>query len=196
VNAAVAAKLLRSASTQRRVYFASNLELTRIKIGKSIEPSKRLTDLQSGSPDLLILVGEVIGYTYVEHWFHRLFAHARIHSEWFVVDDEIARMVYRVQQLGLDASQTICPEAFARDLPSSQQPTWQVPLEIVNEARGRFEHGESLESIFGRFPNVQQRALSQAIVGITHKHDVPLINRPVRELVHLLRPFRPRRSRC
>ena len=53
-----------------------------VKIGHSIEPQKRLRDLQIASPDVLSIIAIVVGRDKEQIW-HNKFSELRSHGEWF-----------------------------------------------------------------------------------------------------------------
>ncbi len=148
----------------RSVYFISDQDLTRVKIGKSRDFQKRFSDLCRTSPCQLFLVAHVEGYTEVEKWFHQRFSKQRLHGEWFVVDDDLATVIQLIQTDGKFASSGICPQALADDLDVRIKirvaEADKIPRKTINqlltfdqqqEIRGRFEHGEPIKSIAARF---------------------------------------------
>ena len=65
------------------VYFVARGEDGPIKIGRAGDPDKRLAQLQTGSPDDLLLRDVVPGQNDLERSLHQRFAPARIRGEWF-----------------------------------------------------------------------------------------------------------------
>lgn len=63
------------------VYFAKAGE--RVKIGRSIDPAKRLADLQVGSHQKIALLFTLPGGAEAERAFHLVFDPYHIHGEWF-----------------------------------------------------------------------------------------------------------------
>jgi hypothetical protein len=155
------------------VYFVSNAELTRVKIGKATRTASRVGALRHSAPDVLLLVGEIDGYTHVERWFHTRFAQDRLHGEWFFVSPKLAHAIRAIQQDGRGASATICPEALAKDSLPIDAKGGRLTLDIVEECRGRLEHGETFTSIARRFPRIGAFDLGRAAFGVTWRHLQP-----------------------
>ena len=88
---------------QRRTGLDHNLESTglygwvyfirradgRVKIGQSMNPEKRMKDLQCAAGPLELLLKEV-GGAQREHELHDQFAADRVHGEWFEMSDALA----------------------------------------------------------------------------------------------------------
>ncbi len=70
------------------VYFISNGR-GHVKIGISVNPGKRLIDLQVSNPDKLTLLGVRLGSRKLEKQLHEKFVSFRTSGEWFVLNDEI-----------------------------------------------------------------------------------------------------------
>lgn len=64
---------------------------SRVKIGKSRQPRKRLAALQTGSPEQLSLLLVIDGDH--EHHLHGRFAHLRLTGEWFDRTDDIQAFI-------------------------------------------------------------------------------------------------------
>ena len=77
------------------VYFIGNLEHKWVKIGRTINLSKRLSSIQTGCPCLL----EILGYikskdaTKLEKQMHRKFNRSKIHGEWYVLSKDIMEFI-------------------------------------------------------------------------------------------------------
>lgn len=69
------------------VYFVINEQMTRLKIGTSVDPTKRLRAIQTGNADALVIYGTVLGDRHFEKQLHREFAEHRLNGEWFVFAD-------------------------------------------------------------------------------------------------------------
>ena len=72
------------------IYFIGSVHLGAVKIGKSINPDKRLAELQTGNSHELILYGIVkdVKEDY-EVEIHQIFDHIRLKGEWFELTDEL-----------------------------------------------------------------------------------------------------------
>lgn len=191
------------------VYFIASLDLTRVKIGKARDLRVRVRDLQAGSPYPLLLVAEIEGYTNVERWFHSQHVACRAHGEWFAVDERLAKTILSIQSAGRSASYELCPAQLELDrasIPTSKQ---KEPRKIVEndviEMRGRYEHGESIQSIHRRYPPFSLREIGRAIIGLSWK-GVALSNRETPEDIkklykrffltkYLKRPVNTRKSK-
>lgn len=73
---------IRIRSQHALVYFVE-ASTGEIKIGIAVSPSKRLAELQTGSPAKLHLLAAIPGGVEREADLHAQFASARIHGEWF-----------------------------------------------------------------------------------------------------------------
>jgi len=77
------------------VYFVGNLENKWVKIGFTINLSKRLASVQTGCPCLL----EILGYIKtkdarkLEKKIHKKFNYYKMHGEWYVLSSEIIRFI-------------------------------------------------------------------------------------------------------
>lgn len=178
------------------VYFVASFDLTRVKIGKTTDLRIRTRDLQCMSPDPVLLVAEIDGYTHVERWLHERFEAERLHGEWFFVSDAIASLILAIQSSGRSFVSELCPDALAKDEITVAVDYAHLTLDMVQEARGRFEHGEAFASIIKRFPTVRQLDLGRAIYGVTWKQ-LPLLEglpkRTQRRFTSILRPKRLRK---
>lgn len=71
-------------STPKGFVYAIHAKGTRrVKIGYSVEPEKRLNELQTGCPYSLILIGVRPGTVELERTIHRRLKPLRLEGEWF-----------------------------------------------------------------------------------------------------------------
>ena len=84
-----------SFSLRGKVYFIFQKgDDTRCKIGKSIHPNKRKTQLQTGNPDELYIYKTIIGYTSIEGKLHSKFKEKQIrNTEWFYLSKEDVNVI-------------------------------------------------------------------------------------------------------
>ncbi|MEU2834963.1 GIY-YIG nuclease family protein [Streptomyces lavendulae] len=75
------------------VYVIGSSGSTRVKIGTSVSPDKRLKELQTGNPDRLEVLWHTPGGRELEARLHQAFAAHRTEGEWFDFGD--------VQPIGL-----------------------------------------------------------------------------------------------
>ena len=68
------------------IYFIKATVSQAIKIGYSANPEKRLSELQTGNPDKLLLLGTIRGNVDVEAQLHAQFVQHRLEGEWFSGD--------------------------------------------------------------------------------------------------------------
>lgn len=66
-----------------QIYFIEATESSRIKIGTSKRPIKRLYALRHICSEMLEILFYVEGTRDMEQWVHAKFAHLRLHGEWF-----------------------------------------------------------------------------------------------------------------
>lgn len=79
-----------------RVYFIAAPSTHLVKIGRSINPVKRLAQLQLLSPVLLTIAGIINGDSAVEVMLHEHFAYLHSHGEWFHGTPELMRFIAAV----------------------------------------------------------------------------------------------------
>lgn len=82
--------ILRPANLIFMIYFVQGIQSKLIKIGytdTSLE--SRLKTLQSGSPDILRVIGTAHGSRREEQFLHRLFARYNVYGEWFNPSPEL-----------------------------------------------------------------------------------------------------------
>src|SRR5688572_17997526 len=73
-----------------KTYFIYSKSQSSIKIGKSMQPERRLSDLRTGCPDA-VLCGFLEGD--LEREFHERFKHLKIGREWFRCVDDLSRFI-------------------------------------------------------------------------------------------------------
>ena len=83
----------------KATYFIQGAKTGMIKIGRSKDPIGRLSDLQSGASEDLILLGYL--NTDVERHLHRVFADLRSHGEWFYPEPKLIEFI--MQEVGQEA---------------------------------------------------------------------------------------------
>lgn len=79
--------------TGDRVYFIRAQNSGLIKIGHSIQPEKRLKQLQTGSGDHLEILSTIPGGSSKEAALHRQFASLNHRGEWFEPDPELLHYI-------------------------------------------------------------------------------------------------------
>ncbi len=82
-------------SLKGKVYFIFQQgDDKRCKIGKSVNPSNRKDQLQTGNPDELYVYKTLVGYSSLESTLHKKFKEKRIrNTEWFYLTKEEVDMV-------------------------------------------------------------------------------------------------------
>lgn len=75
------------------IYFVQGETTKRIKIGFTVNVTKRLMDMQQGSPDRLTLLWCYIAVIPHESELHRHFARWRVHGEWFEPHESLLRYI-------------------------------------------------------------------------------------------------------
>lgn len=102
------------------VYFIQRGERGDIKIGYSDKPGRRLSALQTGSPEPLHLLATLPGDMALERELHRRFAAHRLNGEWFRPAAEIFTFV----------AEQLAKRATAASRPASR-PTPRAPTEAT-----------------------------------------------------------------
>lgn len=77
------------------VYFIESEGSSLVKIGYSISPEKRLKELQTSSPETLVMLGTIPGGKSKEIELHKKFAKHRERGEWFHKVPELAKFIER-----------------------------------------------------------------------------------------------------
>ena len=67
-----------------------------VKIGFSLDPNKRLKQLQTACPHKLVMLGTVDGDTDNEAALHKIAENWRMHGEWFRADKDLLKWVDRI----------------------------------------------------------------------------------------------------
>jgi hypothetical protein len=96
---AIEAREARNESRPCWVYFFHDRSASRVKIGISVAPIKRLRQKQHDTGADLELIACVSGGLDDEHEYHERFGHRRLHGEWFVECPEILELA---ATLGVD----------------------------------------------------------------------------------------------
>ena len=83
------------------IYFIGSLESGTVKIGRSDNPEKRLTELQTGNPHKLVLYGVIENVSQeLESELHRILDPFRLEGEWFRLTNEVIRfMISKTDQI-------------------------------------------------------------------------------------------------
>lgn len=80
------------------VYFAQAGDV--VKIGRSIDPAQRLSELQTTHPEEIVLVATVATHASLETAVHERFHHLRTRDtgEWFRLEPELVAFIRAIQQ--------------------------------------------------------------------------------------------------
>ncbi len=76
-----------------RVYFIGSARSKAVKIGVAEDPRTRLSALQTGNSQRLVLLAEMPGDERYERVLHRTFAPQRIRGEWFKNEGALAELI-------------------------------------------------------------------------------------------------------
>lgn len=68
-----------------------------VKIGWSVSPGRRIQELQTGSPNQLLMLATHSGPPELEKFLHDQFASQRSHGEWFSLESPVAQVAEAVQ---------------------------------------------------------------------------------------------------
>ncbi len=82
------------------VYFIQPVDGGLIKIGKSYDPKRRLSDIQLYSPVKLQILAATSHLE--EQAMHKMFAAERVHGEWFQPSDRLLALISEVAEQGED----------------------------------------------------------------------------------------------
>lgn len=95
------------------VYFIGS-EDGPIKIGRSVEPLKRMKVLQAGHPHELKLLGVIRGGADLEFQIHDLFKENRLEGEWFKRDETLIGFMQHLEPLTIGLQKTLLRSLKAR----------------------------------------------------------------------------------
>lgn len=76
-----------------KIYFIQERAGGPIKIGYSVNPKKRLAEIQTSHPQRLMLLATMDGGRSEELELHRRFGRFRTQGEWFKDDQELLRFI-------------------------------------------------------------------------------------------------------
>lgn len=83
------------------IYAIQARALRVIKIGYASNPANRLKSLQTGSPDLLNMIGLWRGVLQDEIDLHLEFGKLRVHGEWFQETPELLKRIQELNDMAL-----------------------------------------------------------------------------------------------
>lgn len=86
-------RVRKSCSEESFLYFIEALQTGFIKIGRSKDPERRLSQLSTGNPSELVILGKISGGLELEAELHKIFTHLRKRGEWFKVSDELRSFI-------------------------------------------------------------------------------------------------------
>jgi hypothetical protein len=84
----------------RIVYFIQGIKGGPIKIGVTNDVARRLSALQNGAPDKLVVLLTAEGDREVEEEVHRKFSHLRLRGEWFEPAQELLQFIAEAKNVG------------------------------------------------------------------------------------------------
>jgi hypothetical protein len=111
------------------VYFIKAETYGAIKVGSSVDPIKRLTELQVSSPDDLELLGVVSGGINIEKRFHRLFRKQHLRGEWYKIEGTCSKILKRLR---LEKPKKEYPKDFSN---KELKYVWENELNQISKSR-------------------------------------------------------------
>lgn len=88
-NTDVFVRVRKACSEESFLYFIEALDSGFIKIGRSVNPERRLAQLSTGSPSKLVILGKISGGSKLEMDLHKRFGLSREKGEWFKITNEL-----------------------------------------------------------------------------------------------------------
>jgi len=121
------------------IYFIGNVELGAVKIGKSNDPHKRLSELQTVNSRNLVLYGVIDNVTAdLENKLHKILKDIRLKGEWFQLTDKLIRfMVSKTDEVSYDykinpSKPDILDEAIEKTVkPNENGKGWVSEIHII-----------------------------------------------------------------
>jgi hypothetical protein len=146
------------------VYFVTCREANAVKIGSSLEPHARLSEIQWGCPLLLKLEAVLPGGYEEEFAFHARFSDVRLRGEWFTINEMIEAIIAvhpapdlppdhdrvalaQSNKLGHDVSElrykrsSALPRRVREAMPKKPTPAFEA-RHLTREQRGRLASGD------------------------------------------------------
>jgi len=170
------------------VYFIEAVGTPRIKLGYSVDPEKRLKELQTGSPYKLALLAKWPAIPQTETYLHELFTEYRVHGEWF----ELPQIL--MEQLLKNDRKAKNPEIKQEDADDNDPRLWRLDayhdrhgkvrvrkvLRFVPKPEVKIELGVMTDELAAQMKNrpgrgrwgesrLEAQALRLAAIGITDK---------------------------
>jgi len=97
------------------VYFIQSINGGPIKIGSAYNVHRRLKQLQTGNPDLLILLHATTGGKRFEYFLHKRFGKYNKRDEWFFENDEIVKLISELKNEDNQFGQILCFKDFVKE---------------------------------------------------------------------------------
>src|SRR5262245_52125336 len=88
-NTDVFIRVRQACSEESFLYFIEAVDTEFIKIGRSVNPERRLAQLSTGSPNKLVILGKISGGAALEADLHKRFGLSRAKGEWFKTTREL-----------------------------------------------------------------------------------------------------------
>lgn len=118
------------------VYVIGSPGSSTVKIGRSINPKRRLSEIQAMSPVPLAILAVHVGDHEVETYLHRRFASARQHGEWFTFEVDPLRAVSEAVQEHAEEKKALeSMPSMAELRPESLQRVRQASAEYLQTRR-------------------------------------------------------------
>lgn len=97
------------------VYFIQSINGGPIKIGSAFNVQRRLKQLQTGNPDMLILLHATTGGKRFEFFLHSKFEKYNKRDEWFYPEDEILKFISELKNEDEKFGLIHCLKDFVKD---------------------------------------------------------------------------------
>jgi hypothetical protein len=131
------------------IYFILDRERQAVKIGISMNPRKRLVELQQANPGTLELLATVPGDATREWLIHEQFKSSRLRGEWFRATKKLmSRIEYHRGQQGYKREEQKCTEreACKRREKRAREIQAKIDAEIETGWKRILQHGERASS--------------------------------------------------
>ena len=148
------------------IYFVKDTVTQAIKIGRSKKPKGRLSELQTGNPHKLVILGTVAGAANEEASFHGKFVQHRLEGEWFkgeIIEEVLDIIATHTRQRLEIRRKTVTDVTNGADKTDGDP----LPDATVND-KGALDADSGVQGVC-RIPGLRMKSLSLTLTERPHE---------------------------